>query len=1039
MLSDGDDVPLVGVNVRVNEDVLRGTVSNINGEFEIFAFEDDTLHFSFIGYDDAQYIVGNTSDITLAMEEIASTLNEVVVTAVGIKKRKNYLTHSYNRIEVREEERNHSANALNLLSSKVSGVFVNATSGSPGAAVMLRLRGNSSFFSNNAPLIVIDGFPVDNSTTSFSHDLAEGVDASNRLLDINPSDIDEIVVLKGPSASVLYGTRASNGAVIITTKQGHEGPTVVRFTTGITFDSVNKLPELQSEFAQGRPVNGVLKWRGADKNERNSWGPRISSLEFDGSPYPYDKNGRLVSKGTGNGVPARAYDNLGKFFKTGITTENHVSISGGKGGMDYYFSANRLNQNGVIPRSSFIRSSLKGTVNIKINSKVTVGSSLYYSNSQAYRVQKGSNTSGVILGLLRNSPTFDVGDGLRSDEALKNESSFVLNDGTQRAYRPNSYDSPLWSIAKNPTTDEVNRTLGGAWWKVEFTKWLSFTCKVGMDHFSESRNSAFDVYSNKPEGKVGEIIDTFSQYDHINSENFFSFDFQPTKELEVSGVLGHNYFTQRGTTDILRGTALRVPGFYDISNAGNVQATSTAQTRKIAGLYTDMNIIYKEALILNLSGRNDWSSTLPKDHSSFFYPSVGVALIISNLVKLDKIFFSYLKIRGSAGILGNDAPAFSTINYYEPTRISGDPFVRAYSFPTFNVTARELSSTASNPDLRAEKTTSLEIGVDAEIEKRVSLNVTLYQKNSVDQILPVQVTGVTGFTSWIVNSGEIRNRGIEIDMEVGLIKKELFSWVSQLNFHKNDNRVLRLYPGSESFVLGGTISTQSRLVEGEPYGVIYGSKFQRTESGRLIIGDGGYPLVDQELGVIGNPNPDWLLGVSNTLKYKNLSLNFLFDFRRGGDIWNGTQAVLDNFGVSKNTAELRNVRGYIYDGVRLNSDGTYSENDIPVDFANPELGLGSYRWQQYGLVGVGEEYVQDASWIRLRNVNLSYMISKTQFAKMPFESVTVTASAHNLLLITKYKGIDPETNLLGDSNGFGLDFFNNPNTRSFGIKMNFIF
>jgi len=1036
---DGSTLP--GVNVVV-KGTTNGGVTDIDGNYKITVPEDGgTLVFSFIGLETQEVEIGARSVIDLQMESDIQQLGEVVVTAVGIEQNKRTLGYSVQNVDADEIVNARETNIVNALNSKVAGVSVVSSSGSPGASANIRIRGNTSINGSNSPLFVVDGVPIDNSSGGAGNGTA-GVDNSNRAIDINSADVESLTVLKGAAATALYGIRAANGAIIITTKKGKAGKAKVSFSSSFTVSEVNKLPSFQTSYAQGRPVGGAATWRGPDTFEGFSWGPAISSLEYDGSDYDYDVNGRLVPKGTGNGVAARGYDNVNNFFVNGKTWDNNLSVSGGNDKSTYYLSVGNLTSSGIVPNSDWGRTTIKVTADTKITDKLKTGVSATISNSGGVRLQRGSNISGLALGLFRTTPSFDAGNGKIGQEAADDPSSYQLPDGTQRGYRAGIYDSPYWTVNKNQTNDNVNRVIGNISLSYEITNWLTASYKIGMDHYTDKTKGFADI--NSASFKTGQINNIDINSTDINSDFLLIFNKEVSSDLSISAILGHNFYQYNYYRNNSQGTDLSIPGMENMSNASTVTSTEAWRRKKINGVYGDIKFDFRNYLFLNLTGRNDWSSSLPDESNSFFYPAVALGFDFTEAFGIaNGNILSYGKLRGSWGQVGNDAPIYVTSSYYNSASVGGDGFIDGIGFPAFGINAFERSNTLGNNELKAETTTTLELGAEFKFfGNRLGVDYTYYTKTTKDQIINVNISNTTGFGGLIQNAGLIENKGHEIMLYARPVEVGDFSWDININFTQYTSIVKELAPGIDRIFLAGFTSASSNVIAGEPYGVLYGDSYQRNGAGKLVIGSDGWPLVDPNGDrVLGDPTPDWISGVRNTFTYKGFSLSGLLDIRQGGDIWNGTNGIINYFGVSQTTADDRNIRGYVFDGVLADGSGAPTDvaNNIPVDFANPANGLGGNKWVKYGFGGLVEENIQDGSWVRLREVTLSYQFPASLLSKAKIQNASLSLTGRNLWLQTKYTGIDPETNLTGASNGIGLDYFNMPNTRSYGAALRVAF
>ncbi|CAL67804.1 SusC/RagA family TonB-linked outer membrane protein [Christiangramia forsetii] len=1029
-VTDEDGLPLPGVNVLI-KGTNTGTQTDFDGNYSIGAEQGDILSFSFVGLQTSEVTVGSSNQINVTMQGDAAQLDEVVVTALGVRATPRSVTYAVEGVTAEEIENTGETNLVNSLSSKAAGVNVVSASGSVGASSNIRIRGNTSINRSNSPLFIVDGVPIDNSSSGNG---VGDVDQSNRAIDINQNDIASIDILKGTAAQTLYGLRAANGVVIITTKKGQSGAPTVNVSSTIQFSEVNQLPDLQQEYAQGRPVEGQPTYRGPETGEGFSWGPRISSLEYDGdTSYPYSRFGRLVPEGEGNGMPAMAFDKS-DFFVTGVLNEQNVSVRGGSEKVKYYISGGKLNQTGVAPKEEFDRRSFRGDISASLTDNFEVSASGNYINSGGRRVQRGSNVSGIMLGLLRATPSFDNGNGLDGRDAANTPSSYELPDGRQRSYRGGIYDNPYWTVAKNPSFDDVKRFIGRLSFEYKPFDWATVQGTYGYDQYSDVRKQGVDI--NSAGNPQGQVYDSNIFSEDINTQLLVLFNKNISENITFNSILGYDGFRTESLLRDVLGNGLTIPGFFNVSNTAS-QATSESllNRRNLDAFLSEVKFGINETLFINGAFRNDWSSTLPEDDNSFVSYSAGVSFVFTEL--LNSGFMNYGKLRGSYGKTGNDAPAFGTLTYYNAATTGGDGFIDANQFPIFSTVAFERSAQQGNPNIRPEVTKEFEVGAEFRFwDSRIKLDVTYYDKETTDQIIPVDQPAVTGFTSRIVNAGVISNKGWEALLGIKPIQTENFTWDIDANFSTYENIVEELAENVESITLAGFTSTSSRVIAGEPYGAIFGSRFDRNENGEVLIGDNGFPLVNPEDGVIGDPTPDFNIGVRNTFSYKNFSLSALLDIREGGDVWCGTCGIIDYFGTSQKTAEQREITDFVFDGVNANTGET---NTQEVALANPENGLGSYRWVRYGFGGVSEDYIYDSSWVRLREASLTYRLPSVLLDNSFLTGGSLTASARNLFVITDYPGIDPETNLTGASNGVGLDYFNQPNTKSYAltVKLNF--
>lgn len=1011
VLDASNNEPLVGATIMI-EGTTTGTISDINGRF-VLQIEDGEVFLvvSYIGYRKERIQTGDQNEYTLMLKQDTETLEEVMVTAIGIRSEKKALGYAAQEVKAEDLTAVPQTNLINSLNSKVAGVNVVSSSGTPGASADITIRGRSSLRADgNSPLFVIDGVPIDN-----SYEGSYVYDYSNRAIDLNSDDIESISVLKGAAAAALYGIRAANGAILVTTKSGKgrgDDRSNITFKTSVGFDQVNKLPEKQKLYSQG--TNGMYSG-----SSNFSWGALIDTLRYDGSAdNPKDKNGFIVGMSDPQATDQRVipYDNAENFFETALTYNSYLSMSGGNETGNYFLSVGNLNQTGIVPKTDFKRSSFKISGDTKLFEKFKISGSATYTNSTANHAQRGSNLSAVMVGLMRCTPTFDLSNG--SDDPANDPSAYTFPDGTQRNYYEN-YDNPYWSVNKNRAQSEVNRIIGNTQIDYELAPWLRAMYRAGIDYYTEVRNSFFDNNSSDtPNGYV--TLSTFN-FSGVNSDFLLTAEKEISEGFKITATAGHNYYNKSTYENSQRGDSLILENFYDISNTAVTSGGDYRTDYEIVGVYYDIKLSYKGFLYLNTTGRNDWSSTLAKGNNSFFYPSVNASFIFTELLNLtNSPLLSYGKIRASWAQVGNDAPIYSLQNYY--TSIAGG---------INGQTAFATQRTIGNMNLEPETTKSAEIGMDLRFFKnRIGLDLAYYQSQSIGQIVEVPVSYATGYDHMILNAGVLTNRGVEAMLSITPLASQSFSWDVMFNFTKNLNMVDDLPDGVPllDFETTGVSSTRSVAIEGEPYGVLYGGRYLRNEQGEVLVRDDGYPLIDVISGIVGNPNYDYALGISNTFSFKGVSLYALVDIKQGGDIYNGTKNVMNNLGTNKFTENREEL--FVFPGVNVNT-GLPNDVEIKRDY--------KYYSSQGGLAGLSEAAVEDGSFVRLREVSLSYNLPAKWFRDIFIKSLNIGISGRNLLLFTDYSGIDPETNLSGTSNSIGRDYFNMPNTKGYTFNLQISF
>jgi TonB-linked SusC/RagA family outer membrane protein len=1005
--STGETLPGVAVVVQ---GTTNGVSTDMTGSYTLKLsdeqFANGSLVFSFLGYKADTIAVNSRTTINHELESSQEMLDEVIVSAIGIKKEKRKIGYSVSEVQGNEIIQSREANVINALNAKVAGVSVTSTSGSPGASSTIRIRGNQSINGANDPLIIIDGIPVDNSYRGSNF-----TDQANRALDINPDDIESMSVLKGGAASALYGLQASNGAIVINTKQGKNGKTEVSFSTTTTIDQVNKLPEKQSLYSQGTGEEYV-------EGVNTTWGAPLSTLRYanDGSIVPVDDP-------AATGERVGPFDDLNNFFRTGVTLNNNLSIRGGNEKSGFYLSASDLRQTGIIPLTDYNRTSVRATGNTAIRENMDIKFSANYISSRADRAQRGSNLSGVMLGLMRSPPSYDLTNG--SDDPVNDPSAYSFPDGTQRTYH-DTYDNPYWSVNKNRNEESLNRLIGFVEFQWRPFSWMTITERPGVDTYAEERKSYWDDQSNEWKDLGGAIFDETVTQKNIVNDLIVNARHSFSEDFNVSLTLGHNFQEFNKTFYIVDGFDFVIDDFYDISNVAsiNVEADDFVDRSRLMGIYGELSLDYKRTHYLTFTGRNDWSSTLPNGNNSFFYPSVSYGFVFTELVDLG--FVEYGKLRSSYAVTGNDAfQNYLTTNFF----VSGGSTQGQLSyFP---------NSTIGNNQLNPEFTRAFEIGTDLRSRNnRIRLDLTYYNTSSRDQIVVIPIANSTGYSNFVTNIGQIDNRGWEALLEADILERKISKpnnvwWTSSLNFTRNRSEVVSLAEGQENIALpsNGLASTQSRVIVGYQYGVLYGSRWLRDDNGNILVDDNGYPIRDSENGVIGDPNPDFTMGWRNTFGWRNFSLSFLLDIRVGGDMYNGTKAVSRRLGTHIDTEDREEE--IIWEGV---SQSTGQPNDIPIRIDEQFFSVTGG-----GLVGVSEYNIEEVNWVRLRDLNLTYSFSPEFCKRIGITRASLTATARNLFLITNYTGIDPETSLGGASNAFGRDYFNNPNTRSYGLNLSVTF
>ena len=967
------------------------------------------------------------------LPDVFEQLEEVVVTAGGIAREKKALGFGVEEVKGASIKESGESNIVSGISAKVSGVQVTNSSGAAGAASYIKIRGNATFTANdNQPLMVVDGVPIDNSQIATS-DLRSGVANSNRAIDINPDDIESISVLKGGAAAALYGTRGANGVILITTKKGAYGEDFkVNVSSSMEISQVNKLPELQNSYSQG-----YFGTYGGGTSNPFSWGPALADLG-------YDADGNITQDATGGVTP---YDNT-SFLQRGRRLNNSLTLSGGGQKSSYYLSIANLQDQGIVPLNQFDRTTIRLTGSGQIATNLKATASLAYSNSGGYRVQQGSNTSGLMLGLLRTPPTFDNSNGVTDPT---DPAAFLNADGSQRNYRAGGgYDNPYWTINMNPFTDDVNRVFGYTKFDWSPVENLLVSYRYGIDQYSDVRKQIISINSRTfPGGSIADEAYAIKEQNHDLTARY-SMDLGP---IGASFFGGFNA-NQRDRKYVgTYGTGLVLPNFYNMSNAQNQQAYESFVGRRLWGIYGEAQFDYADWAYLTLTARRDQASTFGNVSTPIIYPSASLSLILTEALGIESDVLNFAKLRASSAQVGSEPGFASNATYFNQAGV-GSGWINGISFPYLGVTGFTQSNTLGNPNLLPEYTVTNEIGGEVRMfNNKISADITLYQQTSKDLIVAVPVAGSSGYTSSFINAGEMTNTGVELQLNANLVKTDDFTWDAGMTFTRNRNVVKKLADGVDVISLPwGFFGANQRLVEGEAYGTLYGDDWARDENGNALVDASGYPIYSSTEVVVGDPNPDYLMGITSAATYKNWSFNMLWDIRQGGDIWNGTRGALYYFGTHADTDVMPDgtKRGetFVWEDVVTGNNGVYAPGTTDADGndisgqpnTTPILNdIDSYALGPLsGFTGASRPFIEDGSWVRLRNIGVNYRFDADALNGTKLKGLSVGVSGRNIFLRTPYRGVDPETNLSGATNSQGADYFNMPNTMGviFNLKAN---
>lgn len=1048
----GNPVPFATVNLKGTKVTVA---ADANANFIINAKDGDVLTISAVGLQNIDVTVSGNS-VSVTMVRTTATISDVIVTtALGIQRQKDKLATSESNVKGSEIIKSGETSVLQGLSGKASGVQVVRSTGDPGAGAYIQIRGQSTITGNLQPLFVVDGIPVSNS--SLGNTVAQGTAQQSRISDINPNDIVSVDILKGAAAAVLYGSRAANGVVLITTKKGKASANKINISLTSTYslDEINKSVPLQTAYGGGS--GGIYGF-----GSRTTWGDKISerkggkddvNTNADYVIFPDGTKRFPISSGTadnphGGKNSKEVYDHAKELFRNGHFFDNSISLSGGDDKTQFYASFENNDQEGILKEGSdYHRHVFNFNGQRKFGSAVTLGTNFIYSNIRSNRVQQGSNLSGIFLGGLRTSPDFDN----TQYKGTYVDAAGALFPDRQVSYRNpigknvnSGYDNPFWIINEITSNSRVNRFLGSFEANVTATSWLSFLLRTGIDYYSDDRTDNYPVLSSVFQG--GDLTIQENSEQQFNTDLLAQFKTPITSDINFDGFIGLNYNDRLAENIGADVKSFILPGApFNLQNSAGAARTpfnSNSEFRTTAA-NAQLNFTAYDQLILNLTGRAERPSTVSE---TFYFPSASLAWLFTKLPGLQNgKVLSFGKIRGSYGEVGVEPTPYLNATYYVGAAI-GEAFGPALDASSDLYGGGYIRNTLKgNPNLKPERKKEVEGGLDLRFfSDKVRLSGTYYSNKTIGALLPVQVPATTGFISQYDNAATIRNKGVELDLGINWYRSRNadFSISTDVNWSQNRNKVLSLN-GTKQIGLSGFVGVISSAVPNYALGVFWGVGYDRDEKGSLILDDNGFPTVAPSESVLGDPNPDWTGAVNTTLTYKHFSFSFLFDHVQGGQVWNGTRGALTYFGTAASTGfEAKAGKNLTtYYGGTIDAGTTF--RGAIEDFGAGPVALTQEWYQDIGGgfgTATGPQFFEDGTRTRLREISIGYSLTGENFrAKTKLQSIDFSFTGRNLVLWADYKGIDPETNLEGPSNGRGIDYFNNPSTRSylFTIRINY--
>lgn len=1043
VLDAKDKTSIIGATVKI-KGTNYGTTTDVNGVFKIEAADNATLTVSYIGYVSQDVPVSKLNDPILLSED-GKVLSEVVVTALGISKESRSLGYAVQNLKAKDIANIPTPNFVNNLQGKLAGVQITNGSAGVGSTSRIVIRGENSFSGTNQPLFVVDGVPISNDTyfnDAIENSSGQGtwaeVDWGNGAADLNPNDVESTTVLKGPAAAALYGSRASNGAIVITTKKGsrEKGASGISFNSQTTVESVLRFPALQNQYGAG---NGVVDYQyinGGASTENNipnfgrAFDPNYKVVQFDSPEGPYMAADLAAVKTLPAGTTPTPTpwighaDNIKKFFGTGLTTQNNVALSLGDKDNNYRISVGNLYNKGEVGKIDLFRNSVSVRAQNKFTDKLTSNVYVDFVNSSSdNRPNIGYGSESVMYTFFG---VYGMPLNINIESLQKLWAAGQTNTAQFRYW--NNHDNPYLTVNQNTNSFKKNRIIGNAQLKYQFSPTLSAFVRTGIDEYGDNREG-HRVFGTVRFPNGGFRTDNVN---YVESNTDFLLSYQPVgiKNFNVHVSGGGNRFKQ--SVNYIRNisNSLISPDLYNFSNAlSSLPPELVKQERATYSLYAFSDIDYKGKVYLNLTGRNDWSSTLPTNKNSYFYPSASLSAVLSDIFSLPKAI-SFLKVRGSAALVGHDADPYSINNTYTTNT------------PFNNAPLTTITSTLANSNLKPSSTNSLEGGFEVRLfNDRIGLDATYYNSNTKDEIVQVPVPISSGYTAAYVNGGKIKDQGIELVLTATPVRnKKGLTWNTTLNFSHDKSTVEGLPEGLNSYKYADVTqydryfrSIQYNAVVGERFGNMYGRYFKRAPDGQIIYKD-GLPVTSDETDrkLLGNYNPDFMLGWFNNLNYKKFNFDMTWDWRQGGKYYSYTELGVLQGGMSPLTLPGRAEGTIVGNGVVDNGNGTYSPNTTAV---------ATYKYYTQGIYNPNnnEAFMYNATYLKLREVKLGYTF-KHVFGKVSGAKLNASLVGRNLFLITQNKDVDPESlSLRGNKILPGIDFLSYPSTRSYGLNLNLTF
>ena len=1025
VLSQEDGQPIIGAAVKV-DGTSTGMLTDVNGKFSLTLPEGKkTLTISYLGFQPKTVAAKNGMRVFLKAD--ATSLDEVVVTAMGIKRSAKALGYSATSLDGEEIAEVRTNDIMSGLAGKVAGVQISTTSSDPGASNSVIIRGVSSLNGSNQPLYVIDGVPMTNSSVYSSDGLNNGYDFGNGANAVNPDDVENMTILKGAAATALYGSRAANGVILITTKSGKKQNGVgVEYNGGIQWESVLRLPQSQNDFGMG--------WYGNKTDDENgSWGPKFdgSMLRY-GSIYDYSQKMKSY---------VAIKDNMKDFFDTGMRYNNSVSFSNATDATTYYVSLSQIHDDGIIPTSadSYTKYTFSANGSQKVKN-VTISTALNYAYQKNSFVSTGQGGSSMYNAIMQTPRDISIAE-------MKDLSDPFNTPGYY--YTPYGITNPYWILNNYENKQESERFYGKLQLDYEFLKYFKATYRFGLDTQTRHHNQGepnlesmfkdtYNADASTIAGATGAVTQQTTRQREINQDFFVTFD-MPVSDFNINAVAGFN--GNERSSSYLYGHVenLTIPTFFDLSNSSErPEVAQYSQKRRLYGIYGQAELAWKNMAYLTLTARNDWSSTLPKENRSFFYPGVTASFLFSELLKDDlKKIINFGKVRAAWGKTGNDANVYMTQSVYAQAASSSSGWASsAFPFSKTGTNAYTAGNTLGSLNLSPEMTTEFELGLNMGfLQNRIVVDFSYYDRKSDKQIFSLNMDPASGYTAMNTNLGKIGNKGIEALITLVPVRTNDFEWAITWNYTKNKNKVISLPEelGGEVNIYGFSGGTGLYAIEGEEMGIFKCYRTKTDGEGHIVVNSKGIPLQTDDIEKVGSMNYKYQMGIGNTFRYKGVSLSIDFDIRKGGLLFSRTADISYFTGNAIQTAYNDRNPFIVPNSVVSDGNGGYVENTTPLDPTQ------IYNFWNNGGFLSDESFLVDKSYVKLRSVVLSWELPKKWLSGTPLQGVKVSFFGNNLFLWTPSSNtfIDPELTSFGNdlSGNFG-EYSANPSSRKFGFNVN---